>query len=98
MDVNTQSNDTDNEQGYKWWLRYVVVPLFGGGGVIAIIVALLTRPTPTVAQEIQLLTDEGGTETADVILTRDTHLITQQDLRRLDRNKFYVDEKLETAI
>jgi hypothetical protein len=34
----------DRETGLKWWLRYVVVPLIGGGGVIAIIVALIGRP------------------------------------------------------
>ena len=39
------ANHSDTEQGYKWWIRYVVVPLIGGGGLIAIIVALLDRPT-----------------------------------------------------
>ncbi len=24
--------------GYKWWLRYIVVPIIGGGGLVAIIV------------------------------------------------------------
>lgn len=39
------SNETDKEHGYKWWLRYVVIPLVvacvGGGGVVAIIAALI---------------------------------------------------------
>ena len=35
----------DEEIGWKWWIRYVVVPLIGGGGIIAIIVALLAGPT-----------------------------------------------------
>jgi len=30
------------EQGLKWWIKYVVVPLFGGGGLVAILVVLLT--------------------------------------------------------
>jgi hypothetical protein len=35
----------NNETGAKWWLRYVVVPIIGGGGIVAIIVALLSgRP------------------------------------------------------
>lgn len=38
---------TKLESGYKWWIRYVIVPLIGGGGIIAIIVALLTQQAPT---------------------------------------------------
>lgn len=34
----------DSEAGYKWWVRYVVVPLIGGGGLIALFVAYLNRP------------------------------------------------------
>jgi hypothetical protein len=38
-----------NESGVKWWIRYVAVPLVGGGGVIAIIVALIPpRTIPTI--------------------------------------------------
>lgn len=37
----------DNEIGFRWWLRFVVVPIVGGGGIVAIIVALLSRPDPT---------------------------------------------------
>lgn len=33
----------DIEAGHKWWLRYVVVPLIGGGGIVAVVVALLNR-------------------------------------------------------
>lgn len=32
----------NNETGVKWWIRYVVVPIIGGGGIVAIIVALLS--------------------------------------------------------
>jgi threonine dehydratase len=31
----------DNETGFKWWLRYVLVPIIGGGGIVAIIVAFV---------------------------------------------------------
>lgn len=47
------------EKGYKWWIRYVVVPLIGGGGIIALIVASLSQPqssavpTPTRKTDIQ---------------------------------------------
>ena len=34
----------ESETGLKWWLRYVVVPLVGSGGIVALIVAFLNRP------------------------------------------------------
>jgi len=36
---------TESEHGLKWWLRFVIVPLIGGGGLIAIVVAVIDRPT-----------------------------------------------------
>jgi len=33
----------DSETGAKWWLRYIVVPLLGGGSVIAIVVTSITQ-------------------------------------------------------
>lgn len=37
-------NDTDTkEKGIRWWMRHVVVPLFGSGGVAAIVVVLLSH-------------------------------------------------------
>ncbi len=43
------------ESGGKWWLRYVVVPLIGGGGIIAIIfgaISLFKNPkTPPPAEK-----------------------------------------------
>jgi hypothetical protein len=35
----------DIEKGFRWWIRHVVVPLIGGGGLIAILVAFIMRPT-----------------------------------------------------
>jgi hypothetical protein len=32
------------ETGIKWWMRYIVVPLIGGGGLIALVVALVEKP------------------------------------------------------
>lgn len=34
----------DLETGPKWWLRYVVVPIFGGAGIIGIIIAFILKP------------------------------------------------------
>jgi hypothetical protein len=31
------------EQGFKWWVRYVIVPLLAGGGLVGIAVALITH-------------------------------------------------------
>jgi hypothetical protein len=53
------------ETGFRWWVRYVIVPIVGGGGVIAILVALLSQhntvqpkaqnadPTPTTSSSPQ---------------------------------------------
>ena len=51
------SEKNDEEKGYKWWLRYVVIPLIGGGGVIALIVALLSQPQPPVVPTPTYATD-----------------------------------------
>jgi hypothetical protein len=37
---------TDSEDGYKWWLRYIIVPLVGGGGLVALLVAVIDKPSP----------------------------------------------------
>lgn len=34
----------DEESGYKWWLRYVLIPLVGGGGLVAVVVTAISRP------------------------------------------------------
>lgn len=37
------------ESGLKWWMRYVIVPMIGGGGIIAIVVAVIAtydKPKP----------------------------------------------------
>jgi len=38
----------DEEKGARWWFRYVLVPLIGSGGLVAIIVALMSRQPPPV--------------------------------------------------
>jgi hypothetical protein len=38
----------DSESGYKWWIRNVLVPLIGGGGLVTLIVAYLNRSAPSV--------------------------------------------------
>lgn len=53
---------------------------------------------PAAAQELQLQTGEGTTETAQIALIGDKHLVTHKDLLRLDRNDYYIDEALEIAV
>lgn len=52
----SNKTDKESEKGCRWWLRYIIVPLtaacVGGGGIVAIIVALIpvvfpTPPIPT---------------------------------------------------
>lgn len=38
----------NSDSGYKWWATNVLVPLVGGGGLVAIVVAYLGRPVPPV--------------------------------------------------
>ena len=38
-----------SEHGAKWWIRYVVIPLVGTGGVTAVVVGLLSRPSAVVS-------------------------------------------------
>src|ERR1035438_7231271 len=33
-----------DEEGLRWWIRYVIVPLIGGGGIIGIIIAVMEQP------------------------------------------------------
>lgn len=41
------SKNSELESGAKWWVRYVIVPVLGSGGLIAIIVGFMNRPQPT---------------------------------------------------
>jgi hypothetical protein len=37
-------SDPGKESGFKWWLRYVIVPLIGGGGLIGIFISFREHP------------------------------------------------------
>jgi len=38
---------SEQDSGLKWWVRYVFVPLIGGGGLVAVVVAYLNNgPAP----------------------------------------------------
>lgn len=53
-----------DETGLKWWIRFVIVPIIGGGGIIALIVAYGSRPPrpPVDGSPTKLLSaTEGGT-------------------------------------
>jgi hypothetical protein len=36
----------EEEKGVKWWLRHVLVPILGGGGIIALFVSVREHPSP----------------------------------------------------
>src|SRR5437868_1801870 len=41
----------DLEQGWRWWLRFIVVPLLAGSGVTAVVIAFINRaPIPSSSQ------------------------------------------------
>jgi hypothetical protein len=44
---------TDIEHGFKWWIRYVVVPLMAGGGLFAIFGPLINRSQQTPVQNVK---------------------------------------------
>jgi hypothetical protein len=57
------------EKGIKWWLRYVIVPILGTGGIVAVVVAVLSRPPSTkpadtrkIAESADLWATSGKTE------------------------------------
>jgi hypothetical protein len=55
-----------DESGLKWWVRYVIVPIIGGGGVIAIVVAVIERthvPNHLAEPTIQVQTDHKSNST-----------------------------------
>jgi hypothetical protein len=35
-----------DETGLRWWIRYVVIPLIGGGGIVGLWLALSQKPSP----------------------------------------------------
>jgi hypothetical protein len=40
-----------DETGLRWWIRYALVPLIGGGGLVAVLVAVINRQPPPVARQ-----------------------------------------------
>lgn len=40
-----------DELGYKWWIRYVAIPLIGGGGLIGLWLALSSKPSQSPATD-----------------------------------------------
>jgi hypothetical protein len=39
--------DSGNESGLKWWLRYVIIPLIGSGGLISVWLSYREHPYPS---------------------------------------------------
>ena len=45
-----------SETGIKWWMRYVIVPIIGGGGIVAILIAIIDRPRAPVMSQPTAIT------------------------------------------
>ena len=54
----------DTEHGIRWWIRYVIVPLIGGGGFIALMVAYINQPNAPKPTDT-LIPSERGPATAE---------------------------------
>ena len=59
---------TDKEKGFKWWLRYIIVPLIAGSGLVTIFITLMGRnepdprpsnPTISISDDVR---DAGGNQ------------------------------------
>jgi hypothetical protein len=80
------SNKAGEERGLYWWVRYVIVPIIGGGGLIAIIVALIMGPssslpntaTPPLAQPTSTASDLPSTLTLSWTFT-EGHIVLDPD-------------------
>src|SRR5580704_9577056 len=72
--------DEKQETRLQWWMRYVVVPLVGGGGAIALVAAYIGRPpvSPAPAQQPTVNTSPQVSVKPDV---------PQQEVTRTNENK-----------
>lgn len=61
------------EEGYRWWLRYVIVPLVGGGGVIALIIAVIGN-----GQETRKAEEDTANLVADILDNPDPMPVTRR--------------------
>jgi hypothetical protein len=68
--VITVADDDQPEHGYKWWIRYVIVPLIGGGGVVAVIVALIVSGVWKPSTERQITAPQSPASPPEVAQTK----------------------------
>lgn len=47
------------ETGFRWWVRYVIVPVFGGGGVIALVIAFVSNQPESRHSEVPHIVSEN---------------------------------------
>jgi hypothetical protein len=62
IDIRIVAMANSLERGLKWWLRYVIVPLVGGGGIIAIWVATIERSKDATHPKPSVEKPEAGPE------------------------------------
>jgi len=64
-------SNPEKESELKWWIRFVVVPLLGGGGVIALIIAFMQRPDESQNDQVKpMVTDVVWSESSTDIMQK----------------------------
>lgn len=71
------------ESGFKWWMRYVVVPIIGGGGIIAIVIALMS-PRP---ENVKPSGEGSGAENVEFYIERGNGTATDQNYLEVPRGE-----------
>jgi len=61
-DSRIQAMNETAETGIKWWIRYVIVPLAGGAGVLGIVIAYISRPPVTLEKPSSPVVTSPGTQ------------------------------------
>ena len=63
------SEGNERERGFKWWLRYVIVPLIGGGGIVAIVVTIISSPTIKPPTSISVVPSPSATAKPEELIS-----------------------------
>jgi hypothetical protein len=71
------------ETGVKWWMRYVIVPIIGGGGIVALIIAFMSNPISSRPPQAKALGEPAmalkpPTESPSIIPARDPRRATKR--------------------
>jgi hypothetical protein len=94
----------EEEKGVKWWFRYVIVPIIGGGGIIALISShngQTTAPSPSPQSASQASPQPATTSFAFTIYyypEKESPLQPTEGSTVVTLIKVYVDDRLLDTI